>query len=190
MAVWPLGGKFFSTNWPKWPFLGPKTLHGIVLYLIWYRIVFRFYWMVLHGVVLYVTVLHGIALLAMARGLLYLARHLSTFLYNKFYTASFWLGYISNLAPILPILSVRLKIVKASTPLFWKCLLCQLKRYNRLNICYEWIILTFLLESPRLILSDENYWLLWIGIGLQRKSRAIWEVSTCETCNSHFHWHL
>ena len=33
--------------------------------------------MVLHGIVLYLTVLHGIALLGSARGL-YLARHLST----------------------------------------------------------------------------------------------------------------
>ena len=26
MAVWPLGGPFFGTDCPKWPFLGPKTL--------------------------------------------------------------------------------------------------------------------------------------------------------------------
>ena len=35
---------------------------------------------VLYGIVLYLTVLHGIALLASARGL-YLARHLSTLFY-------------------------------------------------------------------------------------------------------------
>jgi len=26
VAVWPLGGPFFGTDCPKWPFLGPKTL--------------------------------------------------------------------------------------------------------------------------------------------------------------------
>ena len=56
-------------------------LHGIALYLVWYRIVFMLYRMVLHGIVLYLTVLHGITLLASARGL-YLVRHLSTFICN------------------------------------------------------------------------------------------------------------
>ena len=52
------------------------VLHGIVLYLTVLHCCIVVY-MVLHGIVLYLTVLHGIALLASARGL-YLARHLST----------------------------------------------------------------------------------------------------------------
>ena len=81
----------------KSPFLAQKkqqsnfmlsiVLHGIVWYymellcILWYRIVFMLNRMVLHGIVLYLTVLHGIALLALARGL-YLARHLSTLYYD------------------------------------------------------------------------------------------------------------
>ena len=63
------------------------VLHGIVWYymellcILWYRIVFMLNRMVLHGIALYLTVLHGIALLALARGL-YLARHLSTLYYD------------------------------------------------------------------------------------------------------------
>ena len=57
------------------------VLHGIVLYLTVLHCCIVVY-MVLHGIVLYLTVLHGIALLASARRL-YLARHLSTLFINR-----------------------------------------------------------------------------------------------------------